>query len=360
MIQPWSKCKFSGKLIHNMLQATIMKNRAKKINPVDYNPKDVNRYLSGLLDKLNLGHIKGSWEDRWIESDGVKLYTPVFPSGEGKPTVVFIPGTAVHSFFYAELLHGLWKAGLNVVSLDPRGQGFSGGDRGDYTIMEQVENARTVVDYARSRFKGPVFVMGSSQGGIESFYLAASDNNGIDGAICHNIADLPNPASLRLTRFGPRHKKVGAVPTTSMVIMSRVLIGMFAVIAKAFPGLKVPASLYLDLKKEKMRVYGSLWNFMREEPLSLESITLRAFYSIATTPLPRPVAGIKTPVFVLHSSGDNVFPEDYIVDLYNRLTCDKEMKIYPDLPHLITVEYVPTILPDVVRWIQSKTQAQGR
>ena len=257
-------------------------------------------------------------------------------------------------------MYGLWKSGINVVSLDPRGQGFSGGVRGDYTITEHVENARTVVDYARSRFKGPVFAMGSSQGGIEAFYLAASDKNGIDGAICHNIADLPNPASIRLTRLGPRNKKVGTVPTKGMIVSSRILTGMLGIIAKAFPLTKMPAALYLDLKKEKMRVYGSLWNFMKEEPLAIQAITLRAFYSLAKTPLPKPVALIKTPLFVLHSSGDNVFPEDYVTDLFNQLTCDKEIKIYKGLPHLITVEHVPTILPDVVQWIKKKSQSSTR
>lgn len=332
----------------------------KKIkNPEAYKQKDVHQYLSALLDTCNLDHIEGSWEDQWIESNGVRLYAAVFTAGERRPTVVFIPGTAVYSFFYAEILYSLWKAGLNVVSFDPRGQGFSGGKRGDYTIMEHVDNARTVARYARSRFKGPVFVMGSSQGGIEAFYMAAA-GDGIDGAICHNIADLPNPASIRLTRFGSKQRKIGAVPTADMKVLSRVLISLIGIMADFFPGMKLPVSLYLSLKGEKMRVYGSLLEFMKQDRLALMSITLRAFHALATTPLSKPLAAIKTPVLVLHSSEDRVFPEDYVMGIYNQLTCDKEIKIYPDLPHLITVEYVPTILPDIVQWIENRSgKAKG-
>jgi alpha-beta hydrolase superfamily lysophospholipase len=320
---------------------------------------DLTQYIDDLLDKLGLGHVKGSWEDQWIESGGLRLFAPVWNAGEGKPTVVFIPGTSVYALCYAELLHGLWKEEFNVVSFDPKGQGQSGGERGDYTIMEHVGNARAACAYARERFKGPVFVMGSSQGGIEAFYLAATDEP-VAGVICHNIADLPSPDSLRLTRFGPGKKKSAGVapahPSRALTYLSRPMLGFVKAAAAIAPSLKIPIALYLDLRSEPMRVFGNAWEFLLQDPLALTSITLRAFASIAATPLPRPVAEIRTPILVLHSSGDHIFPEDYIVNLYNRLACAKAIKIYPDLPHLITIEHVPRILPDVVQWVRGHTR----
>jgi alpha-beta hydrolase superfamily lysophospholipase len=327
---------------------------------------DFNEYFDGLMEKLGISHVKGSWEDEWIESEGIKLYAPVFTAGEGKPTVVYIPGTSVYALCYVEIMYGLQQEGFNVVGFDPKGQGRSGGGRGDYTIMEHVGNARSACAYARERFKGPVVVMGSSQGGIEAFYLAATDEP-VAGCVCHNIADLTDPESVRLTRFGPGKKKGAQAPSTgktdkkpvprAAVIAARGAVNMLQAAARITPGAKVPIASYLDLKSEPMRAFGNAWEFLLQDPMALKAITLRAAASLAGTEIPRPIEEIKTPILVLHSSLDHIFPEDYIMTLYNRLTCEKEIKIYPELPHLITIEHVPEILPDVVRWINERVEA---
>lgn len=315
---------------------------------------DFERYLEGLLDKLGLGHIKGSWEDARIQSGAdTELYAAVFDTEKQGPSVVFIPGTSIYALCYAELLYGLSKHGINVVGVDPRGQGRSSGIRGDYTVMEHVEDARSACAFARERFKGPVYVMGSSQGGIEAFYMAATDGLA-DGYICHNLADLTCAESLRLTRFGPAGPVSGRLKSLSPWTVSSLRAA-----ARVFPYAHVPIASYLDLRKEPMKVFGDAWSFILQDPLALRSITLRAFASIAGTPLPRPVEDIKGPVLVLHSSDDHIFPEDYVMDIYNRLACEKEVKVYK-APHLVTIEHVPEILPDLVEWVRKKAEGAGR
>lgn len=314
---------------------------------------DFQEYFKGMADKLGMSQVLGSWEDEWIESGGIKLYAAVFVAGEKAPTVVFIPGTSVYALCYAEFMYGLMQAGINVVGFDPKGQGQSGGERGDYTVMEHVGNARDCCAYARERFKGPVFVMGSSQGGIEAFYLAATDE-AVAGCICHNIADLTDPESVRLTRFGPKEPGSGS---GIQATLSKVSMAILKTMAGLFPRLKVPIASYLDLKSEPMRVFGNAWDFLLQDPLALQHITLRASASLATTPMPRPLAEIKTPVMVLHSSLDHIFPQDYVQRLYDNLTCDKAIKIYPDLHHLITIEHVDRVLPDVVEWIKDRSKS---
>jgi len=306
-------------------------------------------YVEKLLDKFNLSHVKGTWQDERIKSSkNADLYAAVFEAGEGRPTLVFIPGTSIYALCYAELLYGLYKEGFNVVGFDPRGQGRSSGIPGDYTIMEHVGDAQAACEYARRRFKGPVFVMGSSQGGIEAFYMAATDG-GVDGYICHNLAELTSPESLRLTRFGPRGPLPGWQKSLSPLTMSSLRTA-----ARIFPYARLPIAAYLDLKKEPMKVFGNAWNFILQDPLALRSITVRAFASIAGTPLPKPVEEINGPLLVIHSSEDHIFPEDYVTDIYRRLDCDKDMKIYK-APHLVTIEHVPEILPDIAGWLRTKS-----
>jgi len=314
--------------------------------------EELKNYFSEMLAKLGLSHIEGTFEEQWLSSNGLKLYTVVFPSGENKPTIVFIPGTSVYALCYAELLHNLNQAGINVLSFDPRGQGQSQAKPGDYTIMEHTKDALSLVKYARERFKGPVFVMGSSQGGIEAFYLALSYDQ-IDGVICHNLADLADPESIRLTRFGLKELPKGKFPK-SYAYLARLLMLFTYYSSKLFPRIPVWIPFYLDLKNEPMRVFHNAWNFIKQDPLTLKFITLRAFGSLSHTPLPKPIAELKTPILVLHSSLDHIFPEDYILKIYHQITCEKEIKIYPDLPHLITIEYVPQILPDIINWIKKR------
>ncbi len=312
---------------------------------------DFDQYLKDLFKKLGAERVIGSWEDARIEEPAGELYACVFEAREPRATVVFIPGTSIYALCYAELMHGLMESGVNVVGFDPRGQGRSFGFRGDYTIMEHVEDAKADAAYACERFGGKVFAMGSSQGGIEAFYMAATDEPGVDGAICHNIADLTDEDSLRLTRFGPEKRVGGAVAP----VVNTAARGFRSVIksqARLFPTARVPISSYLDLKSEPMRHFGNAWNFITQDPLALRAITFRAMSSIANTELPRPVEEIETPVMVLHSSGDNIFPLDYVKEIFERLTCDKELKVYEGLPHLVTIEHVDEILPDVVGWIE--------
>ncbi|MFO8057131.1 MAG: alpha/beta fold hydrolase [bacterium] len=311
------------------------------------------RYIEGLLDKLGLGHIKGSWEDARIPSGGdTELYAAVFEADAQAPSVVFIPGTSIYALCYAELLYGFYKHGINVVGFDPRGQGRSTGIRGDYTVMDHVEDAGAACAFARERFGGPVYVMGSSQGGIEAFYMAAADGVA-DGYICHNLAELTSAQSLRLTRFGPAGPVSGRLKSLSPWTISSLRAA-----ARVFPYARVPIASYLDLRKEPMKVFGDAWSFILQDPLALRSITLRAFASIAGTPLPRPVEDIQGPLLVLHSSGDHIFPEDYVMDIYNRLGCEKEIKVY-QAPHLVTIEHVPEILPDLVEWVWRKARGEG-
>jgi len=156
--------------------------------------------------------------------------------------------------------------------------------------MEQVRDASAVCAYARKRFKAPVFIMGSSQGGIEAFYLSATDEP-LAGAVCHNLADLADPESVRLVRFGPK-KKQNSAQSSPAIYLFQIGVKILRFFAKIFPQLRVPIASYLDLKSEPMRVFGNAWNFILQDPLTLRSITLRAMASLAYTPLPRPIPEI--------------------------------------------------------------------
>jgi len=281
-----------------------------------------------------------SWYDRFeqdsVTSDGLKLHLDVIQVDKNRPTVVFMPGTNAYAMLYGEFLAALADKGYNIVGFDPRGHGRSEGARGSYTIPELTADMRATVAYARNRFGDPVAVAGSSQGGITAFYLAA-EGFPVAGVICHNLADLNDPASSRLSRSP---------------FLSRIMKPFIMPLARIFPELKVPITAYINLKAEPIRELGSSRDLLYQGPLLVPFIHLRGMASLAGEQMPCPVEEVATPVLILHGQEDVMFPQDYIEDIYNRLTCKKSLKVYPGCHHYIVFDHIDVILPDVLEWLE--------
>lgn len=279
-------------------------------------------------------HDQFYWDE--IESDGIKLHLDVYEHSKKAPTIVFVPGTAIYAMCYGEWLYKLGEAGFNVIGFDPRGHGRSGGVRGDYTISEIISDARNVISYAIEKFNNKVSIMGSSQGGIISFYVAAIEDR-IQSAICHTFADLANQDSVRLTRY----------PSLTHVL--RPLLSNFGGV---FSDAQIPISLYLDLDTVEVKFFGSARKFIESNPLALKSISLRALRSLAHTPLSKPVEQITTPVMVFQGTNDSIFPMDYTKKIYDNLSCKKRIHFFPGLNHALNTEDVSIILKPVLEWLR--------
>jgi len=293
-------------------------------------------YFEELSKKRGVPNFLDRFEADSATSDGLKIHLDVIEVDRDRPTVIFMPGTNAYALLYGEFLTALADKGYNIVGFDPRGHGRSGGARGSYTLPELVADMRSAVEYARARFGDPIVIAGSSQGGITAFYFAA-EGYPIAGAICHNIADLSDPESVRLTRI----PKLG-----------RLLKPFVTIFARIFPEIRVPMTFYLDLKAEPVKNMGTAKDVLYQDPLTVPFIRLRGMSSLGSEKLPCPVEEITTPVLVLHAGNDTIFPQDYIEYIYNRLTCKKSLKIYPGLPHYIIVDYIDRILPDIVEWLE--------
>ncbi|MFK7992208.1 MAG: alpha/beta fold hydrolase [Sandaracinaceae bacterium] len=266
-----------------------------------------------------------------------RLHLDVRAAEGARATVVFVPGTNAYALLYGELLRALSDRRLNVVGLDPRGHGRSDGLRGSYTLSELIDDLDAAVTYARRRFGGPVFVAGSSQGGITAFYYAAMHDD-VAGALCHNIADLDDPESVRCMR----HPGLGA--------QLRPFLPRLAELAPEFP---VPMCAYLDLASEPVRGAGSAADILLSDPLTVPFIRLRALASLARGPIRDPGRQIRCPVLVLHAGADAIFPADYVARVLDRVGAPTSLRVYPGLAHYMVVDDVPAFLEDVLAWTDS-------
>lgn len=326
---------------------------------------------TALRDHLSeLAALRGSapWFDAFTPFDipgtEPRLHLDVITKDQAWGTVVFVPGTNAYALLYGEFLTALAARGLNVVGLDPRGHGRSGGLRGSYSLAEIIEDVGAAVRWARARFHGPVFLAGSSQGGIAAFYYAAGqgwidtnagdpslanadraadhDHVRVDGIVCHNIADLSDAGSVRCMR----HPRLGAVLRPHM-----------SALAQRWPELPLPMSAYLDLEREPVRGARSAAAILLGDPLTVPFIRLRALASLADGPMPAPAGHVRCPLFVLHAERDAIFPEDYVASVFARVPSgNKRMKTYPGLAHYMVVDDVPAFVDDVTGWLRRQAE----
>jgi alpha-beta hydrolase superfamily lysophospholipase len=273
------------------------------------------------------------FEQASVTNDGNRLHLDVISVGVGKPSIVFVPGTSVYGLTFGNFLAALAEQDYNVVSVDPRGHGRSEGARGSYTIPELVSDAQAAIGYAAERFKGPLFICGSSQGGIVAFYTAAADAR-LKGAICHNASDLADPRNLDVT----------ARPALVRALKPFLLAA--AAIAPEFP---LDTARYYALLS---RGDDAIKKRLAADPLSLKVIRLKALASLATAKPARPVEQITTPILFLHGGEDKIFPLAFMQRLHERLTCKKALKIYPGLTHFVLTEHVDVAMPDIVSWVE--------
>lgn len=273
-----------------------------------------------------------------IPSQSLTLKAHFIEVDASAPTIVFMPGTNAYALLYGEFLRALTERGFNVVGFDPRGHGQSEGRRGSYTLPELISDLDSVTKWSRQRFSGPLFVSGSSQGGITAFYYGARKDVAIDGVICHNLADLSRPDSARLTRF-PRLSRLGS--------------GLIQGLGKLFPECPVPMSFYLNLEREPVAGIGSARSVLLGDPLTVPFTRLKTLASLASEPLPQPLKDYRCPLLILQAEADNIFPLDYIQSIYEEIAGPKELKIYPGLAHYMIVDQVPVFIDDVSEWLLS-------
>lgn len=153
-----------------------------------------NNYWRTYYDEELVEQSDNMREEVEITSTGVQIHVDVYahPNPEA-PVVIFNHGAAGYCRLFVPLALSFARRGYTVLLPDQRGQGFSGGRRGDYTVSECVQNIVDVAAWARKRFAGPLFMAGGSVGGALTYYAAAAGAS-VDAVACLNLFDFGNGA----------------------------------------------------------------------------------------------------------------------------------------------------------------------
>lgn len=286
------------------------------------------------------------YEEVTIESNHAPIVLSIWRNRKEDSCIVFLPGTATHPLFYEDFLHSLAKNHFNVIGVHPVCHGKSPRVKKLYSFDEIVQNGRDAVTYALENFNNYVIVMGSSQGGIAAIALAGQDNR-IQAVFPHNILIPEVSDSIVVTRF-PRFLQ--KYYTFCIQLMKRL--------AKLFPKLSIPVSLYLDLKKVSsnkeiiMRFYNDPIGFMSYPLYFLSSLFTADLSSIQD-------GSIKCPVIVLAAKGDPLFPEAYTRQIYGMIKAPyKELMLFDENVHLLFNESLSHVLSPIVNKLNSMKNLQ--
>lgn len=282
-------------------------------------------------------------EEHTIQSTGVNIHIDVYPHpNPNAPIVIFNHGTAGYCRLFVPLALSFYDRGYTVVLPDQKGQGFSSGKRGDYTISECVQNIVDVAHWSKNRFNSALFIAGGSVGGALSYY-AVSAGAPAHAVSCLDLLDFGNGVDgLKISRlaFLARYALVVAV------------IKAGAVALKPIHWLRIPAKwvgAFEKLMDERDTAFQQQWD---ADPVPSRLLSLRSLASNMTSSPAIPFEQNKTPVLVINQSLDKMIDPTITRKNFERLTGPKQYLEVPFGHWSGQPQFLNTIVKASDEWFQ--------
>jgi alpha-beta hydrolase superfamily lysophospholipase len=259
-------------------------------------------------------------------SDGTKLFCREWETQTpAKGTILMVPGLGEHTGRYVHVGNFFQKACFNVLGIDVRGQGRSGGTPGYVEGYDQfLEDVRAAIHLVKVF---PLFVLGHSFGGQLTLALAAREEPNIAGyVVSAPWLALTKPPVAWLVRFG-------------------------SLVNRIYPKYRFPTGLERSQNSSDEAHLDSLLDL----DLNHTFITARVFFEIigeARRLISRPRAN--APVLIAQGRPDPVTSIEASMDFYRRLDAPaKELIIYDRFLHELHNEKDRArVLEDYLSWIE--------
>jgi pimeloyl-ACP methyl ester carboxylesterase len=244
-----------------------------------------------------------------LRSTGETLHLDVYPNPKpGAPVVIFNHGGAGYCRLFVPLALRFHELGYTVVLPDQRGQGFSGGVRGDYTITECTQNIVDAARWAHGHFGGPIFLAGGSLGGALSYYAAVAGAPATAIA-CLNLFDFGGDDALHISRLAPLAALPGA---------PRLMRALMALL-RPFDWLRLPANLLARFDKLMDDRDASFQRQWEADPIPPPQLSVRQIAGNLTTPPAVPFERNTVPTLVLNQARDRMVDPALTRHNYERL-----------------------------------------
>lgn len=235
--------------------------------------------LEGELERL---------EHEWPVHRGVRIHLERHEVDTAAATFVVVHGLGDHARRHLGLAAALAARGYNSLLVDRCGHGLSEGRRGDATLEDDLGAVELAIGLARSRYDGPVILLGDSLGGIIGWYLLTREPD-IDAAVCHCIG----------------HPDVDHDPSAAR------LVPLLRGLARIAPRAPVPVQRIADYEQVALDPKTKAYFDERQDRLFNFTISARAAASYSAFRPGIPWERVETPVLVVIGGADRMVTPEF-------------------------------------------------
>ncbi len=265
-----------------------------------------------------------------IKLGPLSLHCELYRASAQAPCLIFIPGIGTYSELYCESLAKLSARGYNIISVDLRGHGYSGGERGLYQVKDVIEDLGLVIDYLQAEFNDKIGIFGCSIGGRLALAMAEADSR-VRAILCH---------TLFLSEMPP---DIWHMIGWSSLSFSSLFM----------PALKIDFRYFIDV--DSLLQNNPMGRFAKQDPLLVWEYpieTLHSVYNHSSTILTK---SLGIPSAVIIGSHDAVFSMTYTHELIRRSAQPFELIEITDAEHMLPFDQVEETVAAADAWFAKQT-----
>ncbi|MGL6260148.1 alpha/beta hydrolase [Vibrio sp. WXL210] len=263
-----------------------------------------------------------------LQLGSLPLHAELYHYAPSAPCVVFVPGIGTYSELYAESLAKLALRGFNVVGVDLRGHGYSGGERGDYSVAEVVGDLQHVVDYLEQRYNSAITLVGCSIGSRLALALCEADER-IRALFCH---------TLLMSELAPD-------------LFHSVGWANLSITAMWMPSAKVNFRTFIDL--QSLLDNHPMGRFALQDDLMVWEYTVRTLDSVYNQPSRAYTTPLDIPAVVVVGDLDTIVRPSYIRELIDQAAQPFDYIEIENAGHMLPLENVDQWVETCAQWLKS-------
>lgn len=236
-------------------------------------------------------------------SEGESFDIVCFIKSKTTPNILISPGSAGHSYVFAELGYQMHIRGYNVFIMPKHG---------GVTITKLMQRHTDAIRFVAANYNNRIGVFAEGLGGYACFYLALA-NESMKSSVYMNA-----PVIMTEEKF-----RDAWMQGNGAAKRRRMILPLAKRLFKIFPKLKLPIRSYLDFKEmvdtkdESRKIEAPLIEAFLKDPDFDKRYPLSAIMSLVNTSPPKSLSELKVPtMFLVPKRG--FFPS-YEKGLYNRL-----------------------------------------
>ncbi len=259
-----------------------------------------------------------------------------YPEAPPRAVVINLHGLGDHSGLYEPLVAHLVEAGFGVESFDARGNGRSEGQRAYIERWSELRDDLGIfVDLVRGESgASPLFVAGTSLGGLVALDYAAYRPNGLAGVVAIS-------------------------PPLGKLAVPGYLLALGRILSRVWPRFSLEAGMDLSGLARDPAVIATVLG----DPLFHRLGTARLATEVeATIGRMRSLAAFPLPLLLLHGGADRMVPPEGTRAFAAGLgRGDVTYLEYPDGYHVFTADLgKERVLADLARWLDARIPAPGQ